>query len=427
LLRFAPLPEKGKPVWIGVDSSNLYRPEAKTAADRSVVYLPNLPESDRPISYGWQISTVVLLPEEAGQGSYVLDSQRIPSTSLAMEVAARQINELIPLLLSRGVHPIILADRWYACAPDLARTADLEATLLLRVKRNRVFYRRAPEQTPGQRGASRKDGDRFQCSDPSTQGKPDEQWQGTDEKGQLVEVRCWNHLHLRTARWVEVSLLQVIRHGASGKARDRRESWFVWRGSQQIDLSQVSCHYRHRYSQEHGYRFDKPALLWDRPRLRTPEQTERWTQVVACAHNQLVLARPLAVGAYRPWEKRRERLTLQQVRRGLPTLLCELGTPARRCNLAENRRGEPKGLSQSLPGAILSFGKRARSAKTLLLLESWRVLLIIRCFFLASEPDLQELLACYSSKRQIDVGVTNLAAIASNRAGFVPRLLMVAR
>jgi len=87
-LRFARLPEKGKVVWIGVDSSNLYRPEAQTAADRSVVYVPNLPESDRPISYGWQISTVVLLPEEAGQGSYVLDSQRIPSNRLATEVAA---------------------------------------------------------------------------------------------------------------------------------------------------------------------------------------------------------------------------------------------------------------------------------------------------------------------------------------------------
>src|SRR5437773_11024829 len=30
-LRFAPLPQAGKTVWIGVDSSNLYRPEAPTA------------------------------------------------------------------------------------------------------------------------------------------------------------------------------------------------------------------------------------------------------------------------------------------------------------------------------------------------------------------------------------------------------------
>jgi hypothetical protein len=37
-------------------------------------------------------------------------------------------------------------------------------------------------------------------------------------------VRRWSHLHLRTARFVEVSLIQIIRHGASGKARDRQQS-----------------------------------------------------------------------------------------------------------------------------------------------------------------------------------------------------------
>jgi hypothetical protein len=84
-----------------------------------------------------------------------------------------------------------------------------------------------------------------------------------------------------------------------------------------------------RYSQEHGYRLDKQVLMWDVPRFRTPEQTQRWTQIVACAHNQLVAARPLVEPIYRPWEHRRSVMTLPQVRRGLPTLLMQLGTPAR--------------------------------------------------------------------------------------------------
>ena len=70
-------------------------------------------------------------------------------------------------------------------------------------------------------------------------------------------------------------------------------------------------------------------LLWDEPRLRTPAQTERWTQIVACAHNQLVLARPLVAGLYRPWETRRSVLTLAQVRLAMPAFLMQLGTPAR--------------------------------------------------------------------------------------------------
>jgi len=92
----------------------------------------------------------------------------------------------------------------------------------------------------------------------------------------------------------------------------------VWKGEPAAPLAQISPTYRLRYSQEHGYRLDKQVLLWDEPRLRTPEQTERWTQVLACAHNQLVLARPLVEGVYRPWEHRRSVLTLAQARRAMP-------------------------------------------------------------------------------------------------------------
>ena len=95
-----------------------------------------------------------------------------------------------------------------------------------------------------------------------------------------------------------------------------------------VPLAQISPSYRLRYSHEHGYRFDKQELLWDVPRLSTPERTERWTQIVACAHNLLVLARPLVEGCYRPWETRCSVRTLAQVRRALPTLLHQLGTTA---------------------------------------------------------------------------------------------------
>jgi len=85
-------------------------------------------------------------------------------------------------------------------------------------------------------------------------------------------------------------------------------------------------------------------LLWDIPRLRTPKQTERWTQIVACAHNQLVLARPLVEGVYRPWEHRRSVLTLVQVRRAMPTLLMQLGTPARPVQPRGKAPGRAKGF-----------------------------------------------------------------------------------
>jgi len=363
---FAPLPPAGEIVFLGVDTSNLYRPEAETAEDRTLVPLANLPKNTHAASPGWVMSHVVLLPTQAGQGTVVLDTARVRSTELATEVAARQLRAVVALLVARGLHPIILGDRWYACAPFLARLADVEACNLLRVKSNRVFYRPAPARLPGQLGASRKDGDRFQCKDESSHGEPDETWEGLDAKGARIEVRCWNHLHLRTARWVEVSVIQIIRHGASGKARDPKISWFVWKGDRSAPLAEISPTYRLRYSQEHGYRFDKQELLWDVPRLSTPQRTERWTQIVACAHNLLVLARPLVEGCYRPWETRSSVRTLAQVRRAMPTLLHQLGTPARPPQLRGKAPGRAKGFHpkpRTRHPAIRKTSKKQKKSK----------------------------------------------------------------
>jgi hypothetical protein len=341
-LQFAPLPGPGESVFVGVDTSNLYRKEAETVADRTLVPIPNLPECDHAVCPGLVISSVVLLPKEPGQATFVLDTQRVTSADLATGVAAGQLREVVFLLVKKGLRPIIIGDRWYACAPFLKGMVGVPASCLLRVKCNRVFYRPAPPRQPGQRGPSRKDGPRFQCCDPKTHGEPDATFEGTDAKGRRVEVRCWTHLHLRQARQIEVSVIQIIRHGAEGGRRDPKVSWFVWKGDEPAPLGEISPTYRLRYSHEHGFRLDKQVLLWDKPRLRTPEQTERWTQVVACAHNQLVLARSLVEAVYRPWEHRRSVVTLAQVRRGLPTLLRQLGTPARPPQPRGKARGRPK-------------------------------------------------------------------------------------
>ena len=233
---FAPWPQIGEIVFLGVDTSNLYRPEAETAEDCTLVPIANVPKNTHAASPGWVMSHVVLLPKHAGQGTFILDTARVASTQQATEVAARQLRAVVALLVARGLRPIIRGSRWYACAPFLTRLADVEAASLLRVKSNRVFSRPAPARLPGQVGARSLDGDRFQCQDESSHGKADETWEGLDAKGARIEVRCWNHLHLRTARCLEVSLIQIIRHGASGKARDPRISGFVWEGDRAAPL-----------------------------------------------------------------------------------------------------------------------------------------------------------------------------------------------
>ena len=116
----------------------------------------------------------------------------------------------------------------------------------------------------------------------------------------------------------------------------------MWIGDQEADVAQIALGYVLRFGQEHGYRFDKQCLLWEQPRLRTPEQFERWSHIVAIAHNHLVLARDLVEAELRPWESKHRQPTPQQVRRGMHKLLARLGTPAR----PPQPRGKSKGRKQ---------------------------------------------------------------------------------
>ena len=332
-------PVAGEQVWLGIDATSIQRPQSRTSPDRTVVYVPNLPESSKPISYGWQFSTVVLLPQQPSSWTGVLDQQRIPSEQTSVQVAATQLRELAPLLSSRA---IVATDRWYSCAPFLLATEGLPFDKLLRLKRKRVLYRPAPAPT-GKRGAPRKDGERFQCGNPDTYGQASGSWQGTDAKGHLIEVTWWHGLHLPKARHIQVTVIRVLRHQASDRPRDPRESWFLWDGSPQACIPEVALGYRRRYSHEHGYRFEKQDLLWTVPRLRTPAQFERWSQVVAIVHNLLVLVRPQVQAVLRPWETSQRPASPQQVRRAMAKIVAQVGTPSRPPKPRGKSPGRPKG------------------------------------------------------------------------------------
>jgi hypothetical protein len=327
-----------------VDSSPLFRKEGKTLADRTMLPIPNLPECEHAVCPGLGMASVVLLPKEPGQGTWVLDVCRVTSQEVASGIAARQLGELIFWLEKKGLHPLVLGDRWYACAPFLKAMVGIMARGLVRVKCHRVFYRRPPEREPGKKGRPCLDGARFQCGDPATHGEPEATWDGTAPSGRRVEVRCCNQVHLKKVREIEVSVIQVMRPGAEGSSRDPKVSWLVWKSDEAAPLAEISPDYRLRYCHEHGFRFEKQMLMWDKPRFRTPEQTERWSQIVACAHNQLLAARPLVAPVSRAWERRRRAVTLAQVRQGLPALLVQLGTPARSPQPRGKAPGRAKGL-----------------------------------------------------------------------------------
>lgn len=340
-IRYLPHAQVGSWVWIGIDTSGIARPRSFTAKDRSALLVHNLPECEKPITSGWQFSTVVALPDPPSSWTYILDQQRVNTETTAAQMAFAQLQHFrssLPketvVVLDRGYNAIWL---WCQCS-----TLPFQGTLI-RLKGNRCFYRPAPDPT-GKRGAPRKDGEKLQPDDETSHGKPDGAWQGQDAKGRPVTITWWKRVHVKQARWLEVTVVRVVRPHATNKERDPRVSWFVWIGDASVDLASIALGYVRRFGQEHGYRFDKQALLWEQPRLRTPEQFERWSLIVAIAHNQVVLARSVVEPELRPWENKQRVSTPQQVRRGIGKLLPRLGTPAKPVQLRGKSKGRQKGV-----------------------------------------------------------------------------------
>lgn len=114
-----------------------------------------------------------------------------------------------------------------------------------------------------------------------------------------------------------------------------------------VPLHKVPSSYALRFSEEHGLRFFKQDLHWTSVHVRTPEQFERWSWLIAIVMIQLYLARDAGQAIYQPWERKDRPITPAQVRRIMPTLLVQLGTPARPCR--------PRGVS---PGRLKGFRPR---------------------------------------------------------------------
>lgn len=327
-------------LWVGIDVSGIARPRSRTSADRSAQHVHNLPECKKPVTYGWQFSTAVALPQTSSSWTYALAEQRVTSETTAAQVALAQMQQLVPLL---PTETIFVLDRGYDSTWFWCQCSSLSHQgTLIRLKSNRCFYRPAPDPT-GKRGGPRKDGDKLRPDAEATHANPDGQWEGSDFQERPVRLSWWKHLHVKDARYLDLTVIQVERPHANNTERDPRVSWFVWIGDPEVDLISIGLGYVLRFSHEHGYRFQKQSLLWDQPRLRTPEQFERWTHLVAIAHNHLVVARDLVEPDLRPWENRYRPATPQQVHRAMGTFLPQLGTPARHPQPRGKSPGRAKG------------------------------------------------------------------------------------
>ncbi len=326
-------------VWIAVDGTPVERPEAHTSEGRGYIHVSNLPLADKPISIGWMFSVVGLLPEQASSWTLPLDLQCIGPEQTAIEVAIEQLRRLKPLFGARRV--IVVADRWYGTPQMLRACRDLGYSVLIRLKSNRKLSRKPRRIHP--RGAPPKDGPLLQGTRPETQADPAALWEATDQTGRVTRVSRWDEVHFQQDRDLELSVIRVERSAARDSKRDPRVSWFLTLDDV-VPLEQVPARSSLRFSEEHLFRFLKQDLLWTQVRVRTPAQFERWSWIVALAFLQLYLARPLGLAALLPWEAKGRPVTPRQVRRVMPTILWQLGTPVWACQPRGKAPGRAKGF-----------------------------------------------------------------------------------
>ncbi len=92
-----------------------------------MISLPNLPHANKPVSVGWQFSTVMLLPTSKSSWGGILSQRRITSCEKAVAVASEQL-EQIKTHLPADVR--LLADRRSrdrTLSPDLPAAPDRSA------------------------------------------------------------------------------------------------------------------------------------------------------------------------------------------------------------------------------------------------------------------------------------------------------------
>jgi hypothetical protein len=153
-------------------------------------------------------------------------------------------------------------------------------------------------------------------------------------------------------------LVEVERLPRGERRRKPRVLWLWWHGPEGSapDLDLLWKAYVRRFDLEHTFRFLKQTFGWSAPRVRHPEQADRWTWLVSAAFTQLRLARAHVADRKLPWERRYDpsRLTPVRVHRAVSALLAHLCTPAKSAEtlrqVARKAQRAPLGEGQTLPG-----------------------------------------------------------------------------
>jgi hypothetical protein len=345
-----------------VDASVWARCDAETSPERGYYYHPSRHSAGQPIVAGWAYQFVARLNFARESWTAPVDVERVRPAQDANVVAAEQVKELLSRLGRKEVAiPLFVFDAGYDPVKLQQGLEGSPCQILVRLRAGRRFYGDPSlSDPPAHVGRPRRHGPKMKCNDPSTWPEPSAEHVCEDAGYGSVRVRAWAELHPKvqnhegrgSRRPLPIAvgtlvLVEVERLPRGESRREPRVLWLWWHGPEGTtpDLGLIWRSYVRRFDLEHTFRFLKQSLGWTTPRVRHPEQADRWTWLVVAAYTQLRLARARVADLRLPWERRYDagRLTPVRVHRAVSSLLVELGTPAKVPKPCGRSPGRPKG------------------------------------------------------------------------------------
>jgi hypothetical protein len=310
----------------------------------------------QPIVAGWAFQWIAQLSFARDSWTAPVDAARLHPLDDTDQQAAVQVRGLLGRLPASQAVPLFVFDGGYDSAQLTLDLAEERVAVLVRLRSDRCCYADPPPRPPGSTGRPRRHGAKFNCADPTTWPAPTTTLTCQDDQYGAVTVAAWAGLHPKQQRHpghgsggprpiVRGTVIRVQVQRVPARTRPPKVLWLWWAGPGELDLDLAWRAYVRRFDLEHTIRFAKQSLGWTTPRVRHPEQADRWTWLVLAAYAQLRLARAIAAEQRLPWERRRPqpRLSPYRVRRGFPRLLCALGSPASAPKPTGCPPGRPKG------------------------------------------------------------------------------------
>ena len=319
---------------LAIDHTPWARPDAKTLKDRTYEHQG---KTKNGIAIGQGHSTIAWLPEAESGWALPLRHERITSWESPIAKAAWQLKQVLKHCEQKVV---VFLDREYGNAKWVLAIAECKVDCMMRIRSNACLYGIPPVYSG--HGRPYKYGEKFKLADSETWTEPESCLELTDTVCGRVRVKMWTRLYLYGAAQNQVNLILVQRIDPTKSGKILPPLWLVWTGERTMPLEEIWDQYLRRFGIEHWYRFAKQRLHWTMPSLKTPEQCERWSDLMPIMTWQLWLARDLVTQYHLPWQSATVKLSPGRVAQSMLALLIEIGTPAS----APKSRGKSSGRAK---------------------------------------------------------------------------------